>query len=459
VTPQTRNILLESAYFDPVTIRRASQSLGLVSDSSYRFERGVDYVVVKTASDRATGLILEVAGGKVGGFKDVGKRPKAAAKVSVRPKKVNGLLGLEILVKDITKILKSLGLGLENSSRGKMVFSIPSWRRDLKKETDLIEEIIRVYGYDRVPVVQPKDIDVQDRVFMPRRLEFQALVRDTLIGFGLDEVLTYSLVDKGLISVKNPLSPQLAALRSNLTQGVLSAAKWNLNRNINDIKLFEIGSVYSPQAIDSPEEDCLAICLSGSRSDNWQDGERKADFYYLKGIVEALFAKAGVSGYQIRLSPNDILSPQESADINIGTEHIGFLGRVKDELLNSMDIDKDCFVCEINLQRLLRHAKVDRRFSPLPKFPAVYRDISTLAEEKVSCGEMVSLIKEAGSELIKDVKLFDVYRGPQIPKGHKSLVYRLTYQSPDKTLTDKEVDAVHSRIIAALNEKLGVKTR
>ena len=471
VTEATKNILLESAYFNPAIIRRASKSLGLSTDSSYRFERNVDYTAVKTASGRAVELIFKIAAGKADKLVDIGKRPEPPAKVLLRPVKANSLLGTEIPPKVMVNILKSLGLRLVSSSKAKIAFSVPSWRSDLKKEVDLIEEIIRIYGYDKAVAVQPKDIDVKDRVFLPKRLEFEAIVRDTLIGFGLNEALTYSLVDKNIdqlfeagpdesvICVKNPLSPELAVLRRNLTQGVLSAARWNLNRNISDIKLFEIGPVYSLKAIGELEEDYLAICLSGNRTDNWQDGPRPADFYYLKGVVEALFNKLGVKHWDVELSENRILAPSQSAKINVNAETIGFLGKIKKELLSKIDIEKDCFVCQISLDGLFKHVNLVRKFSSLAKFPAVYRDISTLAKQEVLSGRITAVIEQVSGGLVKDAKLFDVYRGEQIPKGYKSLVYRLTYQSPDKTLTDKEVDAVHSSIVAALKDQLGVQIR
>lgn len=472
VMAATKNILLESAYFDPVITRRASKALGLSSESSYRFERNVDYEGVKTASDRATALILQSAGGSAGKFVDIAKKKYSPVKVSVRTQRVNDLLGIEIPSKEIVKILNSLGLVLSDMNKTKLTFSIPSWRRDLNKEIDLIEEIIRIYGYDRIPVAQPRQIEISDRVFMPALFEFQGNVRDALIAFGLNEVLTYSLTDKdtdemfqeqaskSAIRIGNPLGPRLAVLRTNLIAGILGAARWNLNRNINDVKLFEISSVYfSVYNAGAEEKNCLAICISGNRADNWQDSAKPADFYYLKGIVEGLFAKLGIENYQIAASDGRIFDIPQSAQILVNAKTAGFFGKVSPQLLAKMDIDKDCFVCQLSLDELLGHKKTEKKFSALPKFPAVYRDISMLTKQGTSCDRITALIKNTAGTLLVDIKLFDVYSGERIPKGHRSFAYRLTYQSPDKTLTDKEVDTVHSNILAALKENLDVQIR
>jgi len=486
VTESTKTILVESAYFNPAMIRKASKSLGLGSDSSYRFERGVDFQAVGAASDRAAALILQSAGGEAGKMADVQAKKMPPVKISVRPQKVNDLLGMDIPRKDIIRILKALGL--EDARRGtarrapttaKLVFIAPSWRQDLKTEIDLVEEIIRIYGYEKIHVVAPKDIGVLYKENIPKELGYQTLVRDTLVSFGLDEILTYSLVKKTddelcqeisarpRIHLKNPLSLELATLRTNLITGVLLTVKRNLNRGLNDIKVFEIGPVYLAGKVDKQEDNHLAICLSGIRTDNWQDGIRPVDFYYLKGISERLFEKIGIENYKIRLTPSigsKIFDDTEKMKIDIidtngQPNEVGVFGKVKKELLEQLDIEKDCFLCQINLDAVYKYICLDKRFSQLPKFPAIYRDISTLVRQEISSGEIVNLIKETAGVIVKDIKLFDVYRGQQIPKGHKSLIYRLTYQSPDKTLTDAEVETVHSKITFLLKEKLGVQIR
>jgi len=297
------------------------------------------------------------------------------------------------------------------------------------------------------------------------------IISDTLVSFGLNEAITYSLVDKVLddifqpapsvaaIKIKNPLSSDFAVLRRNIIAGILNAAKWNLNRNINDIKLFEIGPVYHSEKLDRQEENHIVICLSGTRRDNWQDGVNPVDFYYLKGITDSLFKKLGVSNYDIKPGQSGIFQAEQSAEIMIKGEPAGFLGKVEKGLLKKIDIDKDCFVCQINMDILVKHVELKKRFTALPKFPVVYRDISTLAKIETPLGDIVNMIKETAGDIIKEIKLFDVYKGEQIPKGHRSLIFRLTYQSFDKTLTDKEVEIVHSGIISALKEQLGVGTR
>jgi len=462
VTESTKTILLESAYFDPAITRKVSRCLGLGSDSSYRFERGVDLAGVKTASDRASALIAAIAGGLTGKIIDIGKKSITQANVLVNFQKVNDVLGTNVPTKEISRILKALGLKSGKTSKAGAVFTIPSWRRDLKKEEDLIEEIIRIYGYDKI---------CTDSVFIPMQPDLARIISDTLVSFGLNEAITYSLVDKVLddifqpapsvaaIEIKNPLSSDFAVLRRNIIAGILNAAKWNLNRNINDIKLFEIGPVYHSEKLDRQEENHIVICLSGTRRDNWQDGVNPVDFYYLKGITDSLFKKLGVSNYDIKPGQSGIFQAEQSAEIMIKGEPAGFLGKVEKGLLKKIDIDKDCFVCQINMDILVKHVELKKRFTALPKFPVVYRDISTLAKIETPLGDIVNMIKETAGDIIKEIKLFDVYKGEQIPKGHRSLIFRLTYQSFDKTLTDKEVEIIHSGIISALKEQLGVGTR
>ncbi|PJC46441.1 MAG: phenylalanine--tRNA ligase subunit beta [Candidatus Omnitrophica bacterium CG_4_9_14_0_2_um_filter_43_12] len=462
VTESTKTILLESAYFDPAITRKVSRCLGLGSDSSYRFERGVDLAGVKTASDRASALIAAIAGGLTGKIIDIGKKSITQANVLVNFQKVNDVLGTNVPTKEISRILKALGLKSGKTSKAGAVFTIPSWRRDLKKEEDLIEEIIRIYGYDKI---------CTDSVFIPMQPDLARIISDTLVSFGLNEAITYSLVDKVLddifqpaplvaaIKIKNPLSSDFAVLRRNIIAGILNAAKWNLNRNINDIKLFEIGPVYHSEKLDRQEENHIVICLSGTRRDNWQDGVNPVDFYYLKGITDSLFKKLGVSNYDIKPGQSGIFQAEQSAEIMIKGEPAGFLGKVEKGLLKKIDIDKDCFVCQINMDILVKHVELKKRFTALPKFPVVYRDISTLAKIETPLGDIVNMIKETAGDIIKEIKLFDVYKGEQIPKGHRSLIFRLTYQSFDKTLTDKEVEIIHSGIISALKEQLGVGTR
>ena len=462
VTESTKTILLESAYFDPAITRKVSRCLGLGSDSSYRFERGVDLEGVKTASDRASALIAAIAGGLTGKIIDIGKKSITQANVLVNFQKVNDVLGTNVPTKEISRILKALGLKSGKTSKAGAVFTIPSWRRDLKKEEDLIEEIIRIYGYDKI---------CTDSVFIPMQPDLARIISDTLVSFGLNEAITYSLVDKVLddifqpaplvaaIKIKNPLSSDFAVLRRNIIAGILNAAKWNLNRNINDIKLFEIGPVYHSEKLDRQEENHIVICLSGTRRDNWQDGVNPVDFYYLKGITDSLFKKLGVSNYDIKPGQSGIFQAEQSAEIMIKGEPAGFLGKVEKGLLKKIDIDKDCFVCQINMDILVKHVELKKRFTALPKFPVVYRDISTLAKIETPLGDIVNMIKETAGDIIKEIKLFDVYKGEQIPKGHRSLIFRLTYQSFDKTLTDKEVEIIHSGIISALKEQLGVGTR
>ncbi len=468
VTEATKNVLLESAYFDPLIVRRAAKKLGLTTDSSYRFERGVDSEALKSASARAVELILKLAGGSSGKLVDAGKKKYSMQRVSVRPQRVNDLLGVEVPQKFISAKLALLGLKSVPGAKIRLSFTVPSLRRDLRQEVDLIEEIARLWGYDNIPQIPPQQINALSAGCMPRHFAAESAARDALVSFGLVEALSYSLVDKKYsrlcqpdslirqIFIKNPLSEETAALRTNLIDGILSAASWNINRNINDIKIFQIGKVYSAGDDARPQEEtCLAVFFAGNRREDWQDGQRPLDFYYLKGIIEALLYKLGIKEYDIASAGAGqdgykILDVSQNAVLKLNNKAVGFFGKLGKGPCEEFGIKKDCFICHLKLDALIEAASFEKIFETLPRFPSVTRDISLLAQEAVPCKKITDLIKEAAGSLTCDVKLFDVYSAQDIKAGYKSLAFRLTYQLPDRTLTSEEVDSAHSEVISLL---------
>jgi len=466
VTAATKTVLLESAYFDPATVRRQSKKLGLSSESSYRFERRVDLETVPVCSDRATALIADIAGAKeISSLVDKGAKKVSTKTVSIDCNRINKFLGTDIPAAKMKSILTSLGL----KPRGKSSFAIPSFRQDLYREVDLIEEIARIWSYDKVPFRRMQVAASADEA-MPFDMDMTNKARQLLVSFGLNEVITYSLTSaentsllegkrNEAIVLSNPLSPELSCLRTSLMPGVAQAIRFNVNRKNIDLKLFEIGPVYSAKARGTCEQKRIAIALCGNRICDWQQKKIPADTHYLKGIVESLLDEMGVSNISVEPKQTPILDNAQSAVIKVGKEEIGFLGKAGIELQAKLDIDCDVFLAEINFSSLLKKIAPSKKFQSIPKFPGVARDISLFVGEDTPARKITSTIKEVGGKLIEDIDTFDYYKGKQVPKGQKSLLYSVKYQAPDRTLTNEEVDALHAKICDTLKTHLNAQIR
>ncbi len=468
VTDKTKNILFESAYFNPVSIRRTSRRLGLISESSYRFERSVDMGGIVGASDRACNLITELCGGEAGPLRDAGKKDPKPVKIYLRPERLKDILGLEISVSAIKKVLSSLELKVNPSGKKTMVVSVPSFRQDLKGEVDLIEEVVRIYGYDRLPSTMPTIVGHPRRMDLSR--EITDTIKDALISLGLDEVITYSLISKEdlrsveeiredrIIVIENPLSIEQEIMRPTLAPSILDAVSWNLNRGIKNLRIFELGKVYVKDAKGFKEKDNLSMAFAGERPYDWRRKEGSG-FFEAKGVLEELFDRLEIE----KVSFGDVDLPLflsgDATSIWVGKEKIGFLGKVDRKTLDRFDIKTDIVLCEISLERLFGRVRLEKRFRPLPRFPSSLRDISMVVKKGVFHQEIVSTIKEAGGELVADIELFDQYFGMQIQEGTRGLAYSIEYRAKDRTLTDQEVNRLHTQVCDALVEKLDVRIR
>jgi phenylalanyl-tRNA synthetase beta chain len=470
VTDKTKNILFESAYFNPVSIRKTSRRLGLISESSYRFERSVDMGMVAAASNRACSLILELCGGKAGPLRDKGKKPPAPVNIYLRPDKLKALLGLEISSPAIKKILSSLQLKVGLAGKKTIAVSVPSFRQDLKNEVDIIEEVVRIYGYDRLPSTMPTIVGHPRRMDLSR--EIINTTRDNLISIGLDEVITYSLMSREdlkrldgteveeAIVIKNPLSIEQEIMRPTMVPAMLNAISWNLNRGAKDLKIFELGKVYHSAAGQFKEEDCICAVFSGNKPYDWHEGHRDEPlFFSIKGVIEELLERLGVRGVLFKSADFPSFIKPEGASIWIGKEKIGFLGKLDKNTAQRFDIAADLFLCEISLEKLFTHVRLDRRFRQIPKFPSSTRDVSMIVKKEVSHQDILSTIKAAGGELAVNVELFDQYFGAQIQEGARGLSYSIEYRAKDRTLTDEEVTRLHAQICDALVQKLGAIIR
>lgn len=466
VGPGTKNILLESAYFNPISVRRTSRKLGLISESSYRFERGVDVESIVEASNRATVLIKKIAEGSAKPLVDKGAKKAKPKTISYDIEKTNSLLGVKIPGSKAKSIFNSLGFKVTGSSN-KLKVKIPCFRRDLNSEVDLIEEAARIYGYEKIPATIP------EMVSQPRRKDtsriIQENIRQMLIASGLTEVVTYSLIskkalkkfspeEKDTIAVVNPLSAEQEVMRPTILIGMLGAILWNLNRKVSSLKFFELGNVYYKNKNNFDEKLSLVITLTGNFIDTWRQ-KRKADFFSIKGIIEAVLCRLGVRDISFEKENVPYLLRSESASLKVNGEKIGVAGKITPKLLSRFDIDEDVYTAELRIDKLLSSMKLKKSFKPIPKFPSVKRDISVLLDSAVPASRIISAIKETGISSIAKIEVFDEYHGKQIPKGKKSLSFSILYQDRNKTLTDAEVDQVHSKVKEALTQKFSAQFR
>jgi len=469
VGPATTSILLESAWFDPAVVRRGSRALGLASASSYRFERGVDPVGVETAAARAAELIRKLAGGRVAEYLDAGAQPKAAATVILHPQRVAAVLGVPLSAAAIGQYLKRLRLPVVRQGRRWQV-KIPSYRRDLRLEEDLIEEVARLHGYERIPATLPPLAAVPPGTVATSRRAAE-LARDACTACGCDEAVTYGLVSRRLIEglgrraaeairVRNPVSQEQEFLRPTLLPGLLQSAAVNLHHQRPGVALFELGHMFvrgtEGQVL---EQQSLGWVAAGLRPGSWQQPSLPYDLWFVKGAVAAVARRCGAA------SPS--LVPQAFPWLAAGTAGswfveggaCGWLGQVAPAMAEAFDIKIPVYAAEISFDRLIAKANFVKKFQPLARTPFVRRDLSLLVEQTAIYDELVTTIRAAGGALLVEVLLFDRYTGSQVPAGMQSLAFALIYRHPTRTLTDAEVAAAHQTVVQALTSRFHATIR
>jgi phenylalanyl-tRNA synthetase beta chain len=467
VSSNTKNVLLESAYFDPKVIRRGRIYLGVSTEASQRFERGVDPNGVVNAANRACQLLEGLAGGKVlKGVVDSYPSPIMPVQVTLRPQKVNQILATNLKSKQMVQILKRLDM--EVSENQDLKVRVPTFRPDLSREIDLVEEIARIYGYDKIET----SLRASGNLITPVTEEDKLVTRlkRLLVGKGFFEVLTNNLVDPRIlkrmcpdlsaIKLQNPLSEEMSVLTISLAYGLLSVISWNKNRREEDLRIFELGKVYIAGENHMPEERWhLGLALSGKREPiHWGMRETEVDLYDLKGVLESLLDNLYLS-FRLDSKENALLKPSSSFEIKVNGDTVGIWGEVAEEILELFEIKGKVFTAELDFEKLLVCIPKKRPFLPLPKFPSVDRDIAIVVDEDILSGSISEKIKMVGGNLIEELILFDVYRGKQIRPGKKSLAYSIRYRSKDKTLTDEEVDRIHQKVISELEESFGASLR
>jgi phenylalanyl-tRNA synthetase beta chain len=478
VKADTQTVLLESAYFYPPSIRRTARALAMGTDAAFRFERGIDPEGVLRALDRAASLMAELAGGRVcGGVIDQYPQPIESAKeIMLHTLRVGEILGTTLPEQDMVQVLRNLEMIVEPAGEGCFQVTPPTCRIDITREIDLIEEIARLSGYDRITATLPTLAGVAEAPSAPRRMEAQ--VRAVLTGAGYSEVINYSFVSADAIDwlglsptderrtqvrIRNPLTEEQAVLRTTLCYSLLLNARRNADAGRPSLKIFETGRTFiaKGEGVQPREEDRLACLISGLRfEDRWDEADRPVDFYDLKGIVESLLATLRLSDLSYKADQGEVfLHPGKSCGVFSGAKRIGFIGEVHPDLLARMDLNGAVVVCELSLDVMETIEIKEVTFRNIPRFPASGRDVAFLVQRNIESAELLRLATETPEELLEKVHIFDVYEGQNIPAGMRSLGLRFSYRSPERTLTDEEVNEVHARIVRRIVVTAGAEIR
>lgn len=467
VCEDTKNILLEAAVFNPKVVRQARQKLGVQSDSGYRFERGVDSEKVKLASLRATQLIQEVCAGKCVLAQEKGLTRAKKKKIILNVSSVDKILGLKSPASQIKGALDKLGFKIKPKTKNVLEVFVPSYRPDVNSEIDLIEEFSRIYGYGRIPKTLPK---VSSAPAIYEKGSPVSLIKNVLVGLGLNEVVTYSLIDKESIEylagrqqlgvpieILNPLSKEQEVLRPTLMPGLLKCVAFNLNQKQGYVNIFEIAHVFSTPAGGILEEPALGIALCGIKSLFLAQGMIKEEtgFLHIKGILEVLFGRLGIKDYSF----NNTETP-DAIHVRINREKAGIINRVSADVLGRFDIkNKDVFFAELSLDKVFSCVDLKKSFVALARYPAVSRDVSFILKENIRADDMLKAIKEGGGPLLREAGITDYYKGRQIPPGYKGLTISCLYRSDERTLAETEINPIHSLVCRLLTDKFGAQIR
>lgn len=473
VTDKTTRILFESAHFLGSSIRRTSRKLGLRSESSSRFEKGVNpYWAVPTLG-RVAELLMELEAGIPMSFTEkVGTLPPKAF-IFVSLARVNQVLGVDYTEQEVEYVLASLNFTYEKMPNNVFSVDVPSYRQDLKIEEDIIEEIARIIGYDRIPTTLPQGSQTQGR--RTSEQDFRTKLRRVLVNAGMDEVVSYSFTKKEAddmwgsegqnIPIMNPLREELGTMRTSLLPGILDIASRNTARRNTDLLLFEIGNVYLPKELPLkglPDEVARVCGLTqGGTSRHWLGSPVKYDFFYVKGILNQIGTEFGIVFEYRRLGEgkySSLLHPGRSAEIFISGESVGFLGEIYPQLDVKWDLQRP-ILFDLDFNTLHRNATQAIIAKSYPRFPAIQRDLAVVVPEEIPAEDIKKRVLQLGGDFLKEVEIFDVYQGSPVPSGHKSLALSMRYQSIERTLTDEEINTFNSGILAGIQQEFGAQWR
>ncbi len=470
ISPGTTTVLLEAAYWDPPTIGRTARRLGVRTDASARFERGGDPEGPPRAQARALRLLVEVCGGRVlGGLVDVYPRPRKPRTIRLRPDRADAVLGVDVPRKEMIRILRALGCTVAGTKV--LTVTAPTFRPDLEREEDLIEEIIRIYGYDRVPATLPRGATTAG-VTLPV-LRTDGRVRDILTRCGLTEVLTLTLVSTEVaasrggapVRLQNPLSSDQAALRTSLLPGLLDVLSTNASRRVEDVQVFELGRVFRDRGPgERPEERrALGVALMGRWRQGWNIPAEQAevDFFHMKGILEALLQDLGIRATDVTpsSSPEPWWHPGRAAEVRHAGRIVARFGELHPDRTAAQGLPHRAYLAEVDLEALLPEVVSVGVFAGLPRYPAVERDLAVVVPRDLPAAHVHAVIGEVAGPLLEAVELFDVYTGPPVPPDHRNLAYRLRLRAADRTLTAEEAEEIMQRVRIALQERVGAHLR
>lgn len=478
ITSETKNVLIESAYFNPSSVRRTSKKLGLSSDSSYRFERGADWQMAEFAANRAAQLIAELGDGEiVAGLIDVFPNPISKVRIDLRFNRVRKILGIELSNEYITDLLSRLSFDIQNVNDESALVVVPSWRSDISLEIDLIEEIARLHDYDNITPQFVSQIDtnaesVPDILAIPK---LRKSIKDFLTNRGFNEVLTQNMIEPNaakffseeFVEIANPLGEELSIMRPSMIPSMLKTIR-NNERVGNDImKFYEIGKVFKNNTSDASfvdgitEEENLIIALSGFDIEKqWGSSQRKFDFYDIKGIVVEFFEFFRFKGIKLVETTEEIYGfSANKLQITHKNQEIGTLGEISADLMKYYDISLPLFCALIDLTKLYKLERSSGKYSPISPYPSVYRDLAFIVDDKVAAGAILNQIVLNGTNLLKKCQMFDLYKGKSIEDGKKSVAFSLEFSSPSKTLTDQEIEPVLAKIIESVESQFSAVLR
>lgn len=470
VSSSTENVFLEVAYFDPVHIRKSAKRHALNTDSSFRYERGVDPEMTEYALKRAVTLIQEIAGGEVAmAIADEHPVKIQNQELTLNLDRMNSLIGEAIPAEMVRDILASLDIRIKAESGKNWHLEVPAYRRDVEREADVVEEVLRIYGFNAVPYDGPMRISVAQKSADDDARE-RDMISGLLSSLGYHEMMNNSLTKasyyekfgfspEASVAMLNPLSQDLAVMRQSMLFGGLEAVEYNSKRQRANLKFFEFGRCYRKKEAGFVEREDLALWLTGLAEDeNWKQGAQASDFYQLKNAVQLLFERIGLSGYQESASDAAIFS--EGLKWHRGKKVLAEIGKVNPGLLKSFDLKTAVFYAELNWEALVEAARKNSIvMSDLPKFPEVRRDLALLVDSNVKYGDLAQAAAKAGGKLLKTVNLFDVYEGKNLPEGKKSYALSFTLAHEEKTLNDKAVEQIMSKIQASLEKQYGASLR
>lgn len=475
VTAKTVSVLLESAFFNPISIRKTSKALGLRSEASQRFEKGIDIGGSARAANRAAQLISEMeAGDVVSGIIDVLPEPLQDKTITFRPARATYLLGVEVPKEEAVNILNSLQFKVRESG-DELLVTVPTHRVDVTLEVDLIEEIARMHGYDRAPDTLPYGQSTQGS--KTREQFLNAGIRNSLAGYGLYEVMTYSFTHprvsdqmnlpedstlRNMVKLQNPLSEEHSVMRTMMLPGLLEALARNYSRRVQNGAIFEIGRVFYPreEGFLPEERQVLAAAAMGGTLAGWNAPAREFDFYHLKGVLENLFdyLRTGPVNFQPE-QENPSFHPGRSAWLETGGIRLGVIGELHPDVIEQFGLPDRVVAFELDLDQLLKVSGRPFEYTSLPRFPAVDRDIAILIKQGTPAAQVMDTIRNAGGELLRSVSLFDVYRGGQVAEGYQSMAFSLKFYAGDRTLTDTEVTERTTAIAESLAQEFGAELR